>query len=216
MLSIVQTSVVVTADHHNPTVLHPHFLKTEGIVPPHLEVAEPPVCVAALALVKFKGGLTFLVDPVKLQVSDTSPPAEANVSLAPGCAERYLRALPHVQYKAVGLNFTALLDATDPEHELIDRFLKPGPWNAGQQVLGSMGVRLVYPVGGLAKSLQLSLDPGTVNKEGVGTARGIIVGGNYHSDLSGDRSVDQAVGVISRFLECYAHFRGALRSFFDE
>jgi len=118
-LSMLQASVVVTAESHNPTILHPHFLKTQGIVPPDFEPAESPVCTPPLAIVKYRNGL----------------------------------------------NYTASVSSPNPDREIFDRFLKPDPWSRSQDAPISVGIRIVYPCGELAKSLQLSLDPGTIKRE---------------------------------------------------
>ena len=215
-LSLLQTSVVVLADSHNPTILHPHFLQSQGIVPKELELAEAPVCTPPLAIVKFKNGLVLTADLAKLQVQDNSPTAQVSSSLVPECAGMYLRALPHVRYRAIGLNFTGAVDAQNPERDVIERFLKAGPWLSEDRAPTSMGLRLVYLVDDSALTLQLSIDPGTIGKDEGKTRRAIVIRANFHSDVNDTSTPDSAIHAISRFADCYSQFRELSESFFGK
>ena len=70
-LRLIQFSGVVLGQFHNPTILNPNFLETEGIVPKSWDwkvsknITTPP-----LAVVTYTNGVTITVEPNKLQVTD--------------------------------------------------------------------------------------------------------------------------------------------------
>ena len=84
-LMMLKTNVVVTAAAHNPTVLHPAFLESQGIVT-GAEPMEPPICTPAFASVKYKNGLAFAVTGDRLDVTDTRLEANFTSSEAPATA----------------------------------------------------------------------------------------------------------------------------------
>src|SRR5262245_32465278 len=120
------TSVVIVADMHNPTILHPFFLASQEIVPADWPLSELPVCTPAIAAVKYQNGIVLNVDPKKVTVRDNAPTPESPI---PSIASKYVEALPHVHYSAVGLNISGYAENSNPEHWVIERFLKDGPGN---------------------------------------------------------------------------------------
>ncbi len=126
----MNASVVVVARDHNPTILHPAFLESQGIVRSDWQLAEPPICVPPASVVKYANGIVFTVDLNRFQVLDNGVPEEILGGRVRELAIAYIDRLPHVRYTAVGVNFRAFAEHADPERFLIDRFLKPGPWNS--------------------------------------------------------------------------------------
>jgi len=103
-LRVFDTSIVVLAEGHNPTILHPAFLTSQDIVPQDWQLAEDPVCTPAASLVKYDNGIQFSVQSNRLQVFQAEPPENVGSSEIPALADRYIKTLPHVRYKAVGVN----------------------------------------------------------------------------------------------------------------
>src|SRR5688572_20388198 len=100
----LNTAVVVTADAHNPSILHPAFLTAQNVVPAKWEPGEPPLCTPAVSVVKYRNGITFTVEAAKLQVANARPPEEPERDPVFPLAANYVRTLPHVKYTGVGIN----------------------------------------------------------------------------------------------------------------
>ncbi len=199
-MSIINVSVVVSAVHHNPTILHPSFLSTEKIVPQDWEVVDGPVCTPAFSLVGYSNGISFRVEESRLQVIDANPECDGRDSLVAELAGKYVSKLPHVPYKAVGINFVAFLEHADSGRYLLARFLREGSWNDTELIPTSCGVQLTYPISNAA--LNLSLKSGQSKREGEEAPRkGVILEGNCHAETQSMQEVFAAVDGFRRKLE---------------
>lgn len=202
-LSILNTSVVVLADAHNPSILHPSFLKAQAIVPAEWELADAPVCTPAISVARFKNGIVFTVELPKFQVQDSTP---NEASLIWELATKYVSELPHVHYKAVGINVAGLVECEKPEQWIVERFIKSGPWNDDQVHPQAVGMKFVYPVAGARLNLSCdagtlrSLDPTAPNKTAL------LINGNYHTDLKREGAFEGVKHALAKYHERVAHF----------
>lgn len=204
-VSVLNTTIVVLAQEHNPTILHPSFLVSQGIISKERKLIESPLCTPAFALVKYDNGIVFNVETNRLQVADNKPPEDVRNSEAPSLTTKYIEALPHVRYTAVGVNFTAVIEQDRPENFIIGRFLVSGPWNDETNKLGALGLRFVYQLP--LATLTLSCDAGQFRRASENEARkGIVIGGNYQNNLASEPALDDAKQAISRFPEYCDHF----------
>ncbi|MEW6159370.1 MAG: hypothetical protein AB1813_18240 [Verrucomicrobiota bacterium] len=195
-------SIVVLAETHNPTILHPAFLAARGIVPVDWKTAEPPVCTPAISSVKYDIGVVFTAELSKFMVRDNAP--KENTSL-PELATKYVEELPHVHYTAVGINFTGYIECPNAETWAIDRFLRSGPGNDEKMKPTTVGLKLVYP--GDPGVLNLGCDPGTIQKGGEQVAiPSLIINGNYHMPIAPERCLEETRNAIGLFSRRLAHF----------
>ena len=201
---LLSTSVVVIARDHNPTILHPAFLASQGIVPTEWEPVDAPVCTPAFSTVRYANGISLSVDSNRLVVDEdrprSLPPWDSRV---PKLALDYVEKLPHVRYSAVGVNFRGFSSCDDPERLLIGRFLKSGPWNDELRQMKSFGSRFVYHLENVV--LRISLDSGTVRRDET-KQPGIIFNGNYHTDLSEEKCLEELRTAIGHWSERCSHF----------
>lgn len=202
-LILVDTAVVVLAQAHNPTILHPYFLSSEKIVPQDWEPAEPPICTPPFSVLKYRGRFEITAEENKLQFRDSKPDNSVDDVSVENIAERYILSLPHVHYTAVGINFTAFWDFEEPTSFLMERFLQHGPWNEADLTLMAFGLKFVYPVDDA--KLNLSVDAGQ-RKDGPTERKGIVVRGNYDKQLISPQRVDLVVKAIKKFDEWRTHF----------
>jgi len=201
----VNISVVVLARDHNPTILHPSFLSSQGIVPTDWELAEPPLCTLPMSVVKYKNGIEFTVQSNRLQVLQSPPPLQLHDSVVPQLVEKYIEKLPHVRYTAVGINMAIVLVHPEPEKFLIERFLAFEHCNFDDLRLKAVGLRFTYPVD--KAILNLSCDPGKVElRKSADQILGVIVNANYHHELVGHNVVEEVKEAISTFRDRCAHF----------
>lgn len=158
--NLVLFSVVVTGEVHNPTILNPDFLAARGIVPSewrdNVKVTEA-ITTPPLAMVKYSNGISIVVENEKMQVVDSNKCVEPKKSPVTEIACKYVAVLPHVKYKAVGINFHCIIDRENPREYIKDLFVKSGTWDAGEPVLEAVGLKLVYPISDGGR-LILSLD----------------------------------------------------------
>lgn len=209
MLQILDTSIAVAAEAHNPSILHPAFLFAQRITP-EWKLKAPPICTPALSVVKFENGIVLTVEQTKLQVVQNEAAEVTGDAEVPRIVERYTATLPHVRYTGIGTNVSGFVPVADPDR-VLRGFLASGPWNAGDLQLRSAGVRLVYDA--LGTRLTLSIDGGTIrNNETADEQQGILVAGNYHVDISGNDPVLQVAAAARRYSDCRTHFISTTRA----
>lgn len=208
-IELLNTAVVVVAQEHNPTILHPAFLTSQGIIPEDWKLAEAPVCTPAFSVAKYENGVSFTVDSNRFLVAEERPsgnPAESGIS---GLAVSYVERLPHVRYRSLGVNFAGYCLQQSPERLLMERFLKAGPWNAGNHPMKAMGARFVYHVD--QAILRVGIDGGQVQL-GEESREAVLVSGNFHSELPGGESVESLRTLIDRWPNRLDAFRSLARA----
>ena len=172
----LNTSIVVLAETHNPSILHPAFLTMLGIVPQEWKLAEPPVCTPLVSVVKYENKIAFKAEPSKFMVLSEDP---AENSPLAEVVSKYVEALPHVPYTAVGTNVAGFIECVDPESWVVKRFVKEGPGNDKRHSPKGATIKLMYK---LEKGiLAVNCDPGTVRKKDEPTERPcLLINGNIH------------------------------------
>jgi hypothetical protein len=210
-LQVLSGSVVVLAEQHNPTILHPAFLESQKIVEGAWELAEAPICTPPVSVVRYANGLTFTTEVNKFQVVDEGEVTNMSQSRAGAMAASYISALPHVRYTAVGINFTGIIVCDQGGAFLIEKFLKPGSWHCQANEPQALGVKLVYPLD--ETRLHLSLDPGEASRADAEKKMiGILVNANFHTPISGLEEARRAIGT---FATRYTEFRDRVNIIFE-
>lgn len=94
-------SVVILANQHNPTVFLGDFIRASGIINKDNEIRkEVSIITPAFAQVQFENGDLIQVDPDRLKI-------EGDFGVKPFLKGiHYIKALPHIACKAIGINFT--------------------------------------------------------------------------------------------------------------
>lgn len=210
-LEILNTSVVVSAKQHNPTILHPSFLSSQGIVPSDWEVAEPPVSTPVFGMVKYKNGIVFNVMENRFQVGQEELKNDVEECQVPALACKYVQKLPHVKYEAVGINFKGFIECADSEKIVMNRFLKPGIASFNGVNPKASGLSFVYHLDDVR--LRLSFDSGKVkHAENEKERNGILIDANFHMDLAGQNINQEIERATSFYSVHYSHFIKAIRS----
>lgn len=210
-LRFLNTSVVVAAKDHNPTVLHPAFLASQQIIT-DVELLEPPICTPAFAVVKYVNGLVFTVERERFQLLDSRLRGDFSSSDIPRLATKYIKTLPHVRYTGAGTNITTFIEGDNPEALIISRFLKPGEWNDESLTVKALGLNFVYEVPRAV--LRLSCEAGTVRHPEIEEKRGILLTANYHTDLPEAEALKEAEGAIALYTERCMHFSKTAKRIF--
>ena len=191
-LENIEQSIVIVADRHNPSILHPSFLEKEKIIEEGLHLAEPPLTTPDISIAAFVNGLRITVDNARLQITNNRS-FENKLDLAK-VASSYLNVLPHVDYKSVGSNVFIFIENSDAQNYLIENFIKSGPWNSESNKMDSAGLRFVYSQDGAV--INLSYDAGNMISANGQERNGILIRGNYHKEI---QSVNDALSAINNF-----------------
>ena len=125
--------MAVSAEHHNPSILTPDFLRVSGVVPTHWEVEEAELS-RDFSSVLFYNGVLWAMTPERLIIEDTreglsfSEPFEVH-----GLARGYLEEVRTVPYRNLVLSFHGWMPITgsvgDPRRWLAERLLRPDKLN---------------------------------------------------------------------------------------
>jgi hypothetical protein len=213
-VQLVQFSIVVSGQSHNPTLLNPDFLAIHDIVPQNWgwELAPDPFTTPPLAQVRYTNGVSITVQHNKLQVVDLRAGDDPTASKASEIVRAYVTTLPHVRYTAVGINFQTIVEISDPQAYLKNRFLKAGPWEKSAYPISAVGLRLVYPLAEHGR-LVLSLDAGEV--ESVGEAgkemrKVVIANANFHRDCQGYPAAEQVKTYLSHVSHDWSMYQTVL------
>lgn len=201
-LELFEIAIIVIADAHNPTLLHPEFLRSRSIVPESWEILdESIVCSLPLSALQFRNGVSIQVEPNRLQIRQSDLTSGPEDTWLPKLAAKYIEALPAVRYSAVGLNFAMFLSKPNSAEWLRHRFVKSGPWSAPEMELNAVGLKFRYSRIGMSANIQV--DQGRKHRAHAGESDGLVVRLNYHHDLRGTEQecLKQALSAFSRFAE---------------
>jgi hypothetical protein len=198
----LNTSIVVLAEAHNPTILHPAFLHSQGIIPADWKLAADPVCTPAISVVQFSNQVVFTAEINKLMVRDDASREDTTI---PDLVLKYINVLPHVHYSAVGINLSGYVECQNANMWLINRFLQQGAGNDDKNKPISSALKLTYPVDNGV--LNLSCEAGSVHKvQGQPSVSALLINGNYHTGIGRDRALEETQNAISMFKARLTHF----------
>ena len=175
----VELSLVILANDHNPTILNPDFLKLNKIVKDEWEwnVIGQSITTPAFSTVSYDSGSVITVEPIKFQITDRSG-QDIEKSHICELAADYVETLPHVEYNALGVNFTMLAIVDNATAFLTERFLKDGDWNKGNDTMQSVGLKFTYELENV--SIAFSIERGAqdaIEKPFIAS------GANFHRNL---------------------------------
>ncbi|WP_423908359.1 hypothetical protein [Candidatus Spongiihabitans sp.] len=124
-------AVVLVANTHNPSIINPDFLKNNGIIPADCKVGQELLVTPILAKLAFQNVMLTVV-PEQLHLEERNKNPENNrfldSSMLYDCTKKYVTALPHIPYIALGLNWRIRIPMPAPDSWFKERFLKGGAW----------------------------------------------------------------------------------------
>lgn len=205
---LTNVSIVVVAEHHNPTILNPDFLKAAEIVPPDWEVAPDPITTPAMSLVRFTNGIVITVDQSRLHVGDNNRQEGPGDSPVAAIARKYVQKLPHVRFKSVGINFQGMIRRSKPRDFLLQRFMTKTKWTSKADPVRKCAIKLEYD--GKPGRATIELEASQVkpreqeSKPKPDKYDVLLVRSNFHRD------------IISDDYPCDKHVRDMIGKHFDE
>ena len=155
------SSVVITADSHNPSILNKDFLVMHKIVPKEWNVIKA-IVTPGISIIEYENGIQWTIDQQRLRISQEhdAPFSRYGDSRVYDLADTYVETLPHVPYRSLGLNCVLSIVREDPSEWITDRFLKIDRQDADLRMMP----RLSMSLGDM--TLNLSLDAGDAKREG--------------------------------------------------
>lgn len=187
-LEIFELSVVIIAKNHNPTILNPDFLKYNDIVPKEWDLAKKPICADMVAQVTYKNSVNITAQLDRVIFSENIKINDLNNIDTPGIAGiacRYANTLPHVDYKAVGINPKGHVsfgeDREGVQKYLAETILADGPWQGFGNAPVKVVVKFSYTLD--RGQCNLSLEEATFTEKAI---KVLLVSANFHRDIIGE------------------------------
>lgn len=174
-LSVVEFSVVIAANSHNPTILNADFLRHNGIVGGNWQPTEDCLTSPLFSRVAFNGGLEVQADPMRVKFEQTGDALVADSLVCASAAKGYLKTVPHVPYVATGVNVKCVLQNL-PLHRVSGLFASSKDWTMFHSVVPRFELKAIYEMTG--KSMTLD-----VQEQLSGTDRFTICRTNVHRQV---------------------------------
>ena len=208
---LLNAAIVVVAREHTPSMLHPSFLESQGIVSSDWKLLEPPICTPPISIVKYNNGVVLTAESNKLQVLQTPVESSKLDLVIPELTSRYIEKFPHISYIAVGVNFAFIIPCPEPESLIIQIFIKEKVHDLGDLKLKSASIRLAYPISTDKQRvvLNVSCEPKEVIERGE-AKRGILVSANYHHYIDEEKTLEDTMKAISTFESRLTHFKDVI------
>lgn len=197
-LQLHELSVVVGAEHHNPTVLNPDFLRINGIVPPEWELGANPVCTDPLARVEYANGVVIHAQFDRIIFAQEMLGRQDGDAVVANVAMQYVATLPHVRYTAVGINPKGHVRAESLEQArafAVDNFVADGPWKEWNGRRASVVTKFIYPIEG--GTLNLTVESGSLTSRGQAIGPVVLLSANFHRDLPNIPQPDKVAHLAS-------------------
>jgi hypothetical protein len=199
-VDLIDLSVVVLAQGHNPTILHPAFLVAQNIVPANWELATPPITTLPLAMATYSNGIAFSADDSRFIVRDSRPLGGAERFRAAELARSYVNSLPHVNYNAVGINFQVFIAKDQPGQALRNRFLQAGALTNGLQDPEWMNLSLRHTIRDILRTVTFSPAPQELGRTGA------IIAVNYHATVGTQNRLENVTALLASAQERWQDF----------
>lgn len=210
-LIIPELVIVIAAKNHNPLILTPDFLKYSGIVPADWELAPKPIYSQRGSQVTFANGISIVAEPNRIMFAEAIDSKAVTEVAIPEIARKYVQALPHMEYQAMGLNprgYATFAAEPDAARKYISETLfSKGDWQ-------EVGTKPMFATINLAYTLErgvfyLSVNEAALKQPDETSTPIVLFSGNFSYDLVGNNeseklaSLYQAIDYWQADLEIY-------------
>jgi len=192
----VLSAIVIIAEMHNPTILHPSFLSSEGIVPKNWHPIGDLLCTPSFSTVTFNNKYSFLVDHNRLEIQNNQSGHRVEESEIAEIAKKYITKLEYTEYVAIGINFMFFAPHNSPEGFLCDNYLESN--FKSKHIDKIKKINLEFEIDFKMSLLNLRFRAG--EKKGIqGKEKGIIITTNIHRNLASDNKLKEALEILSDY-----------------
>lgn len=198
---MLEFSLVLAANSHNPTILNKDWLAKTDIVPTSWgwELASQPISTPPLAQISYISGVSLTLDPGRLVIR-TSSDFDKCYDPILEIARRYVSTLSHIPYTAVGTNFKAFVACDNAKARIVEAFIKSGPWIGEQDFTSTL--KFIYRMENCIRNV--SLEPGEYvqisKKDGSeGRLKAISLDFNYHREYDPNDVTNSMLEALGNF-----------------
>ena len=198
---LVELSVVLVATSNNPSIINPDFLCHNGIIDKDRRLQEDPVATPVFAQVVYEGGLTVRADPERVMFVQSASEEKLTGIVCPTMAEGYVRAVPHVPYRALGINpkLHVALDKVS-RARVVNALDGRGSWLSFKDSEPEVQLKAIYRFSG--RRITMDVLGAARRRPSGGESRGLLFQGNVHRELeqtSSQTRVDTLVSIIGEW-----------------
>jgi hypothetical protein len=221
-LAIQELAIAIAAPDSNPILLTPTFLKGSGIVPQDWELARQPRLTPQMAQVAFTNGINLIAQAGTMtfleSLSGNTYPLQPKI---PDLAQKYINALPQLDYRAAAINprsFLTFPDAgDDAARNYINALFAPAPWqNAGSEPLKA-NLNLTYTLDG--RKFNLTISEVKLQRDEEAPQMAVLFSGNFPNSLEGESNAEklaQLQQAIAQWQQNWDSYRQLLAQFLGE
>ena len=178
-IQLVEVSVVLVGEANNPTILNPDFLENH-VLPTPWPLKDSPVCTPVFAQVSYTNGVSVRSEPNRVSFEQNATDSSGTDVLVADLALKYVRAVPHVKYTAVGINPTVIMTVNHDLFELV-HLIRSDVNLRHKQILPTVQMKLIY----LFPTKRITMEMRNVVSKSE-SKKGIRFQGNIHrSDIGG-------------------------------
>ena len=175
-------SVVVLAQANNPTIINPDFLHYNGIVDRDRQVGGQAITTPAFSQVAFQGGLIVTADSDRVAFEQSGTSLEMTDIVCVDAARAYIKTVPHVPYRAVGLNPKAyVVRGNSMRGGVSEGLISKGAWMTFKATTPKFAMKATYELHD--KRMTLDISEGRVTEAGSETSA-MVYQSNIHRDIA--------------------------------
>ena len=197
-VDLYEFSVVLAATSNNPSILNPDFLFHNGIVDASCEVKDPRISTPAFSQVVFQNGLTVKADPDRVIFEQRGTRLGIEEIVCPDIAIRYLEKVPHVPYRAVGINPKARRPSEGKAADRVaDALIDQGAWLSFKDCTPEIQLKAIYRYTNRTIIMDIA---GTERMEqGEKQISGLLFEANIHRDIQAANPIRRIQTISSIF-----------------
>ena len=181
-VDIVEFSVVLVVNPNDPSILNPDFLRYNGIVDDSIQVQGDTITTPAFSQVTFEGGLTVKAVPDRVIFEQAGEALTLEDIVCPNMAKQYVEKVPHVPYRAVGINPKGIRSLHDKSPERVLWALSDkGSWTSFKDVMPEIQLKAIYRYNNRAMILDI-IEAKKRGKDGS-ESTGLLFQANIHRDV---------------------------------
>ena len=153
---------------------------------------------------KYSNGISLIVETEKLQIIQGLSGGQPENPVIVGIGEKFIHTLPHVNYRAVGLNWSGKIAvANAPEEWVRDKFIKRN--SKLEERLQSISLQLGLRLNGTRCNIQIV---GASADKTSSAANEVSCSANFHHDIGIEYpSEERVINAIHRWRERYDEFK---------
>lgn len=196
-VSLINVSVVLVAKHHNPSLLNPDFLRSNGLAEKDTSVrADQTLVTPAFSRIVFENGISWTVDPDRCTIQEDINDSLREEYRIHQSAIKYAETLPHLPYLAMGLNWKLWWPVNEPDQWLKQQFMNESLVAETLVAPTSMIFRFSSIEGSLCilNIQEATLNIQSANNENL-KQNGIIADFNFHFNLSSIEEIKSKINI---------------------